>query len=293
MGGRTGPAGAVLLRLKDPCTQSVGLSQLGPGTQSYTTAPFTGPTTLAGPIGGTLYASSTTADTELVVQLSDIAPDGNATALTSELLEGNQRALEPSMTWYAPDGRTLLPYHPYPKVVQTPVVPGQVTRYEIEVFPTFDTLAPGHRLRVTIATSDFPHVLPSAVQAVGLLGGVYALRHSGRLSVERRAPVGIRRDRNRERGRPGAGLGLAAGLPVGDGRAERGHARFGDARDERPAGAGGLYSELGPRPSLHGALLRRTPSTRWVRSGLWRGSLEPCGPCTSVRPSTSVRASGT
>ncbi len=69
------------------------------GTQSYTTAPFTGPTTLAGPIGATLCASSTTADTEFVVQLSDIAPDGNATALTSGLLEGNQRALEPSMTW--------------------------------------------------------------------------------------------------------------------------------------------------------------------------------------------------
>ena len=54
----------------------------------------------AGPIGATLYASSTTTDTEWVVQLSDVAPDGTATALTSGLLEGNQRALDPSMSWY-------------------------------------------------------------------------------------------------------------------------------------------------------------------------------------------------
>lgn len=112
------------------------------------------------------------------MQLSDVAPDGTATPLTSGLLEGNQRALDTSMTWYAPDGKPLLPYHPYTKVAQTAVVPGEVTRYDVEVFPTFDTLEPGHRLRVTIATSDFPHVLPEATQLGGLLGGVYELEHS-------------------------------------------------------------------------------------------------------------------
>ena len=173
-----GPLALSYFGIKDPCTQSVNLSQVGPGTQNYTTAPFSSATTLAGPIGATLYATSTRPDTEWVVQLSDVAPDGNATALTSGLLEGNQRALDSSMTWYAPDGQPLLPYHPYTKVTQTPVVPGQVTRYDVEVFPTFDTLAPGHRLRVTIATSDFPHVLPSATQAPNLIGGVYALEHS-------------------------------------------------------------------------------------------------------------------
>ncbi|MGH2875178.1 MAG: CocE/NonD family hydrolase C-terminal non-catalytic domain-containing protein, partial [Solirubrobacteraceae bacterium] len=58
------------------------------------------------------------------------------------------------------------------------VIPGQVTRYDVEVFPTYDTLLPGHRLRVTIATSDFPHALPSATQLPGLIGGVYSLGHS-------------------------------------------------------------------------------------------------------------------
>jgi uncharacterized protein len=167
-----------LFDISDPCTKSAGLSQIGPGVQNYTTAPFTTATTLAGPIGATLYATSTTTDTEWVVQISDVAPDGTATPLTSGLLEGDQRAIDPSQTWYGADGNALLPFHDYTQASASPVVPGKVTQYDVEVFPTFDTLEPGHRLRVTIATSDFPHALPTVVQIPHLLGGVYSLEHT-------------------------------------------------------------------------------------------------------------------
>jgi putative CocE/NonD family hydrolase len=167
-----------LFNLTDPCTKSANLSQIGPGVQNYTTAPFTHATTLAGPIGATLYATSTTSDTEWVVTVSDLAPDGTATPLTSGLLEGDQRAIDPSQTWYGANGDPLLPFHTYTQTAAAPVVPGRVTRYDVEVFPTFDTLAPGHRLRVTVSTSDFPHALPDLAQGLHLLGGVYALEHS-------------------------------------------------------------------------------------------------------------------
>jgi putative CocE/NonD family hydrolase len=163
--------------LTDPCATHAGLSQLGPGTQSYTTAPVRRAVTLAGPIGATLYLSANTPDTEIVVQVSDVAPNGDATPLTSGLLDGSLRALDPALTWDAPDGLPLLPYHPYTSAFQQPVTPGSVTRYDVEVYPTFDTLEPGHALRITVATSDFPHALPSAGQLPGLLGGVYELRH--------------------------------------------------------------------------------------------------------------------
>jgi putative CocE/NonD family hydrolase len=164
--------------ISDPCAQNGLLAQIGPGQHSYTTAPFQQATTLAGPIGATLYATSTTKDTEWVVTVSDVAPNGTSTPLTSGLLEGNQRAVDDAMSWTAPDGKMLLPYHPYTKAAQQAVPPGKVTRYDVEVFPTFDTLEPGHRLRITVATSDFPHVLPSVAQLPSLLGGVYGLEHS-------------------------------------------------------------------------------------------------------------------
>jgi uncharacterized protein len=169
-----------------PCTNDANLSRAGPGTQSYTTAPFTTPTTLAGPIGASLYASTTTKDAEWVVQLSDIAPNGQATSLTSGILEGDQRAVDTDDSWYAPDGNPLLPYHPYTQAAMEPITPGKLTRFDVEVFPTDDTLEPGHRLRVTIATSDFPHVLPEVAQLPSLIGGLYTLDHnsSGPSSVE-------------------------------------------------------------------------------------------------------------
>jgi putative CocE/NonD family hydrolase len=165
--------------LSNPCNRDASTSQLGPGTRNYTTAPFTTPMALAGPIAATLYASATTTDTEWVVQISDVAPDGSARVLTSGLLEGNQRATDPATSWTAPDGQPLLPFHPYTRSAQQPVIRGQVTRYQIEVFPTVDTIQPRHRLRVTIATSDVPHALPTVAQLPNLIGGIYTLQHNG------------------------------------------------------------------------------------------------------------------
>ena len=81
-------------------------------------------------------------------------------------------------TWYGPGRLPLLPYHPYTKSAQHPVVAGKVTRYDLEIFPTFDTLRRGHRLRITIETADFPHALPTLTQGPGLVGGIYELEHS-------------------------------------------------------------------------------------------------------------------
>jgi putative CocE/NonD family hydrolase len=214
------------LGLKDPCSQNDVLSQVGPGTQTYTTAPFKTATTLAGPIGATLYATSTTTDTEWVLQLSDVAPNGTSAPLTSGLLEGDQRSIDPSLTWYGANGDPILPFHPYTAASASPVVPGQVTRYDVEVFPTFDTLEPGHRLRVTVATSDFPHALPTVIQIPHLLGGVYELEHSSAYPSSIEVPLA----------RPAsftATTRTALGCPAPSGRlagAQLGPVRLGDTR---------------------------------------------------------------
>lgn len=53
-----------------------------------------------------------------------------------------------------------------------------VSRYDIEVFPTVAARAPGHRLRLTLRTSDTPHLLPIPAQAASLAGGIYQVQRN-------------------------------------------------------------------------------------------------------------------
>jgi putative CocE/NonD family hydrolase len=177
--------GAGLLQLileqaggSDPCAGDDSTTQVGPGAATYTTAPFQKSEVLAGPIDATLYATSNRPDTEFVVNVEDVAPNGTSTPLTSGALLGSFRKLDGSRTWRAGDGKPLLPYHPYTRASQTAVPTGQATRFDIEVFPTFARLTAGHRLRVTITTSDTPHLLPTPAQTANLAGGVYAVQHN-------------------------------------------------------------------------------------------------------------------
>jgi uncharacterized protein len=71
-----------------------------------------------------------------------------------------------------------MPWHPYSKTSAKPVTPGKVTRYDIEIFPTMAEIAQGHRLRLTITTSDSPHLLPSPAQAANLAGGLYEVQRN-------------------------------------------------------------------------------------------------------------------
>jgi putative CocE/NonD family hydrolase len=162
----------------DPCTQDDRTLQQGPGALTYTTPPLAAPRVLAGPIDATLFATTTTKDAEWVVTVEDVAPDGTSTPLTAGALLGSMRALDNSQTWWAAPGRPLLPYHPYTRVAQKPVTPGQVTRFDVEVFPTFAYIAKGHQIRVTLTTADTPHLMPNTTQLPNLVGGVYQVQRN-------------------------------------------------------------------------------------------------------------------
>jgi hypothetical protein len=73
---------------------------------------------------------------------------------------------------------TLLPYHPYTHASAKPVIPGAVTKYEIQLFPTLATIASGDRLRLTLSTTDAPHLTPLPQQLPALAGGIYTIERS-------------------------------------------------------------------------------------------------------------------
>jgi putative CocE/NonD family hydrolase len=175
MGGISIPAHSA--GLLAPCADDNQASQAGPWTISYSTAPFSRPAAVAGPITATIYASATTRETELVAQLEDVTPSGASYPLTEGALLGSLRAVDHRRSWRA-GGLTLLPYHPYTRASAQPVKPGVVTEYQIEIFPTLATISRGDRLRLTLSTTDSPHLTPLPAQLPELSGGVYTLQHS-------------------------------------------------------------------------------------------------------------------
>ena len=166
------------LHTTSPCDTNDSTLEAGPGALTYTTAPFAHDEVIGGPIDATVYAASTTKDTEFVATLEEVSPGGQSVPLTSGALLGSYRKLDPSKTWTDANGNLLLPVHPFTRASSEPVVPGQVTRFDIAVFPTFAEIPAGWRLRVTLTTGDSPHLGPTAVQLPNLAGGVYQVQRN-------------------------------------------------------------------------------------------------------------------
>jgi putative CocE/NonD family hydrolase len=175
MGGISIPSNQ--LGILAPCVTDNTLTQLPTSTVSYTTAPFTRPEAIAGPLTATVYASATTPETELVAEIEEVTPDGTSYPLTEGALLGSLRAVDTSRSWTR-DGVTILAYHPYTEDSSEPVTPGAVTEYQVEIFPTLDTIAAGDRLRLTLATSDTPHLVPVPSELAQMTGGIYTIEHS-------------------------------------------------------------------------------------------------------------------
>ena len=177
MGGLSIPSAAA--GVTAPCAGNDAPSADDPTTSvSYTTAPLASPERIAGPSSATIYASATTTDSEWVVELEDVSPNGTATPLTEGALLGSLRAVDALSSWRASDGGYLIPYHPYSEASAEPLVAGQVTRYDIEIFPTFGTIPAGDSIRVTISTADNPHLSPTAPEGAKLAGGVYTIQRN-------------------------------------------------------------------------------------------------------------------
>jgi uncharacterized protein len=149
------------------------------GALTYTTEVFATPTLIVGPITLTVHATANTTEALWVAHLDDVAPDGASRPLTQGALLGSHRELDPERTWYLSDGTVLRPHHFSTRSAAKPVVPGELTRYDVEIFPTAAVLGAGHQLRLTLTTFDFPHLVPPVPARRALAGGSYQLHQGG------------------------------------------------------------------------------------------------------------------
>jgi hypothetical protein len=139
-----------------------------------------------------VYANATTKETQWVAEVEAVTPSGASYPLSEGALLGSMRKEIHHRNWRK-GGLLVMPYHRYTKSSQRAVKPGRTTRYDVEIFPTLATIPKGDSLRVTISTSDTPHLVPIPGQLTKLAGGVYNVmwnrQHPSSLTVELRKPA--------------------------------------------------------------------------------------------------------
>lgn len=102
----------------------------------YTTPPLTDALEITGPVKVSLYLSSDRSDTDLTVKLLDVYPDGKAYNLDESIQRTRWRG-----GWDKP----------------VFLIPGQVSRVEVGPLVTSNAFLPGHRIRIEVSSSNFPH----------------------------------------------------------------------------------------------------------------------------------------
>jgi putative CocE/NonD family hydrolase len=91
---------------------------------------------VTGPVSLTLYASSSAVDTDWTAKLVDVFPDGHAINLNNGIIRARYRdSLEHT----------------------SPITPGEIYKYVINVWPTSNVFLPGHQIRLEVSSSNFPH----------------------------------------------------------------------------------------------------------------------------------------
>jgi predicted acyl esterase len=127
--------GTLFSAVYTPGSTDVSRVQARPDVLTYTTAPLERDLDVAGPVRFILFASSSAVDTDFVVRLSDVFPDGRAINLQNGIIRARYRNPEQA-----------------PSLLE----PGRVYELDVDVWATANRFRAGHRVRVDVSSADFP-----------------------------------------------------------------------------------------------------------------------------------------
>ena len=114
-----------------------------PDVLVYTGPALERPYTVLGPVCVTLFAASSAPDTDFVARLVDVYPDGRAICVCDGILRASARESYPAPGVIRP-------------AAPSPIEPGEVYEYPIDLWATGVTFPPGHRIRVEVTSSSHP-----------------------------------------------------------------------------------------------------------------------------------------
>ena len=101
----------------------------------YSTAALEQDVEVTGPVSVTLFASTSAADTDFTAKLVDVEPSGYVRNLTDGIIRARYRN---------------------PRQPASPIQPGSVYEYTIDLWATSNVFKKGHRIGLEISSSNFP-----------------------------------------------------------------------------------------------------------------------------------------
>lgn len=101
----------------------------------YTTPPLKKDLEVTGPVKAVVFASSSAVNTDFTAKLVDVYPDGRAMRICEGIIRADHRDAD-----QAP----------------SPIMPGEVYEYTIDLWATSNVFLEGHQMRVEISSSNFP-----------------------------------------------------------------------------------------------------------------------------------------
>jgi putative CocE/NonD family hydrolase len=126
---------------KDALSADQRKAESRPDMLVFTSPPLDAPLEVSGHIQARLWAASSAPDTDWVVRLVDVHPDGHAQRLLDEIVRARYR----ESTTFA---------RSYEKF--SLLTPGKIYDYDIDIGDIANVFLKGHRIRVEIASSFFP-----------------------------------------------------------------------------------------------------------------------------------------
>jgi hypothetical protein len=111
---------------------------------TYSSTPLESDVEVIGTPRLVLYAATDALDIDICVRLCDVFPDGRSRLLNTGALKGSHAVS-----------------HEFPIALQ----PGEVNRFDIEIWPIANVFKAGHRIRLDISASDFPFFEPNSLSS--------------------------------------------------------------------------------------------------------------------------------
>lgn len=110
---------------------------------SFTGSPLEEPLHVIGAVTATLHAATDAVDTDFVVKLCDVHPDGRSILVADGIIRVSERDSFTEDGVFKPGNRSL-------------VSPGEDLELRVDLLATAHTFLPGHRIQVDITSSNFP-----------------------------------------------------------------------------------------------------------------------------------------